>query len=153
MHLCIPAAVLSFIPTACGGDDPTIDTSVSGVTADVPLPVGTGDIPLPVGTGDIPLPLPVNSSDLVDAFAFVVTVGVDSSPDRVETVPVGSSVTMSITNPNNDDEFHLQGYDMGGGVFVPAGQAEAFTFLANQPGEFPLQSNQTGDVLMILSVV
>jgi hypothetical protein len=116
------------------------------------VPGATNDVPLPIGTSDLPLPAPVISADLTNAFAFEVTVGVDASPDRVESVPVGSSVTMSITNPDDDDEFHLHGYEMGGGVFVPAGQAEAFTFQADRPGQFELESHTTGDILMILSV-
>jgi hypothetical protein len=153
MHVCIPAAVLSFSLAACaGGDDPSTDNGGSIVSAEAPVPGATNDIPLPIGTSDLPLPASVVSADLANAFAFVVNVGVDSSPDRVESVPIGSSVTMSITNPDSDDEFLLHGYEMGAGVFVPAGQAEAFTFMADQPGQFQLESATTGDILMILSV-
>ena len=79
--------------------------------------------------------------------------GVDSSPDRLESVPLGSMVTFVITNPSSDDEFHLHGYDIGDGVLIPAGQAATFTLVADQPGEFELESHQTGDILTILSVV
>jgi hypothetical protein len=65
---------------------------------------------------------------------------------------LGATVTLSITNPTSDDEFHLHGYELGDGVSVPAGQPEAFTFLVDQPGEFELESHESGDILLILSV-
>jgi hypothetical protein len=162
LRLCIPAALIAFVAIGCGGDDdPTIDSAAAVVaeTADVPLPAGTGDIPLPVGTGDIPLPvgtgdipLPPDTSDIPMPTFVEVTVGLDSSPDRVVPVPLGTTVTLSVLNPTSDDEFHLHGYELGDGLKVLAGTTQTFTFTASTPGEFELESHETGDVLLVLSV-
>ena len=175
------ASVLALIPllllAACGGDDDTDDTDGAATTTastvgtvttvstaapsdtgDIALPVGTGDIPLPVGTGDIPLPvgtgdipLPPVTADL--PYSVSVTVGLDSNPERIERVPLGSTIALSVTNPDAEDEFHLHGYDLGDGQVMPAGQTATFTFVANQIGSFELESHETGGVLMILEVV
>jgi hypothetical protein len=169
-HLCIPAVLLAFVVGACGDDDeassPTSSTVITTPstmpltvdTGDIPLPppVDTGDIPLPppVDTGDIPLPPPVDTSDIpVPPYVIEVTVGADSGPERVEVVPVGATVSISITNPTSDDEFHIHGYELGDGVSVPAGQAQTFTFVADVVGQFDVESHETGDILMVLSVV
>ncbi|MCB0999157.1 MAG: hypothetical protein KDB40_07670 [Acidimicrobiales bacterium] len=167
--------------TACGGDDDATATTVAVSTAapapvssetattiaatsdtadladlpapsdtgDIPLPVGTGDIPLPVGTGDIPLP-PV-TADL--PYQISVTVGLDSGDDRIEMVPLGATVVLTVVNPDEADEFHLHGFDLGDDQVMPAGQPASFTFVANQVGSFELESHETGGVLMILEIV
>lgn len=80
-----------------------------------------------------------------------VTVGVDSSPDRVEEVALGQDVALTLTNPGADDEFHLHGYDLGGGE-TAKGQPKTFTFTASEAGEFELESHVTGDVLVVVKV-
>ena len=80
-----------------------------------------------------------------------VTVGVDSSPDRVEEVALGQDVALTLVNPDADDEFHLHGYDLGGGV-TTKGEAKTFTFTATEAGEFELESHVTGDVLVVVKV-
>jgi hypothetical protein len=169
--LCIPIALLTCLAVGCGGDDARPDASVvtditpppannTLTTRDVPLtsdlavvPGTTDDIPLPtpVASADMP-PVPSGSSNVTAPTMIEVTVGVDSSPDRVEAIALGDTVTLSVTDPTSDDEFHLHGYDLGDGVVIPAGQAETFTFVADQAGQFELESHETGDVLMILSI-
>jgi hypothetical protein len=172
----VGASVLTLLLlTACGGDDDTTDASTTVAvetaapaptttvapaaaapsdTADLPvgtgdIPLGTGDIPLPVGTGDIPLP-PV-TADL--PYSLSVTVGLDADPERIERVPLGATIALSVTNPDSTDEFHLHGYDLGDGQVMPAGQTATFTFVANQAGSFELESHETGEVLLVLEVV
>jgi hypothetical protein len=81
-----------------------------------------------------------------------VTVGVDSSPDRVEEVALGQEVALTLTNPEADDEFHLHGYDLGGGV-TTKGETTTLTFSATEAGEFELESHVTGDVLVVVKVL
>jgi len=80
-----------------------------------------------------------------------VTVGVDSGADRIEQVALGSEVTISIVNPNEDDEFHLHGYDLSPGE-TPKGETATITFTADTAGEFEVESHDTGDVLVIINV-
>lgn len=147
-----PAPSTSETPTTIAATSDTADLAdlpAPSDTGDIPLPVGTGDIPLPVGTGDIPLP-PV-TADL--PYQISVTVGLDSGDDRIEMVPLGSTVVLTVVNPDEADEFHLHGFDLGDDQMMPAGQPASFTFVANQVGSFELESHETGGVLMILEIV
>ena len=151
---CIPAPILALLTGACllviagcsNDDDPSIDSSAPAATAP------TSDIATPSDTADIPLPPPVGSSDIPTSVIIEATVGADTGPERLESVALGSNVVLSITNPTSDDEFHLHGYELGDAVVMPAGQTETFSFLADQAGEFELESHETGDVLLVLSV-
>lgn len=80
-----------------------------------------------------------------------VTVGVDSGADRIEQVALGSEVTISLVNPNEDDEFHLHGYDLSPGE-TPKGETATITFTADTAGEFEVEGHHTEDVLVIINV-
>ncbi len=85
------------------------------------------------------------------AVEILVEVGVDSGPDRIEEVALGSLVRITVTNEDEDDEVHLHGYDLGGSL-VEAGEPTVFEFEASTAGEFEVESHVTGEVLMILVV-
>ena len=80
-----------------------------------------------------------------------VTVGTDSAVDRVEEVPLGSQVNITLTNPNADDEFHLHEYDLSTGE-TPKGESAVISFTADKAGLFDLESHVTDEVLVIISV-
>ena len=80
-----------------------------------------------------------------------VTVGTDSAVDRVEEVPLGSQVNITLTNPNADDEFHLHEYDLSTGD-TPKGEAAVISFSADKAGLFDLESHVTDEVLVIISI-
>jgi hypothetical protein len=126
-------------------------TSALGTAVTIaPVTVETSDIPYTVpGTGDIPT-LPPNSVDM--PLVIDVVVGEETGPDRIETVPLGSTVTITIVNEDEDDEYHLHGYDLGDGEEFEAGETAAFTFTADMPGDFELESHESEDVLLILRV-
>ncbi|MBU6226865.1 MAG: hypothetical protein KGQ43_04690 [Acidobacteria bacterium] len=80
-----------------------------------------------------------------------VTVGVDSGPDRIEEVSVGDSIELTMVNPDEDDEFHVHGFDLGGDE-TPAGEEKVFVFTATESGDFEVESHATGDVLVVIRV-
>jgi hypothetical protein len=80
-----------------------------------------------------------------------VTVGTDSAVDRVEEVPLGSQVNITLTNPNADDEFHLHEYDLSTGD-TPKGESAVISFTADKTGLFDLESHVTDEVLVIISI-
>lgn len=82
---------------------------------------------------------------------FAVTVGENSGADTLLTVAAGTEVRLVFVNPNEDDEFHLHGYDLGGAM-TPAGEAAIMQFVASDAGEFEVESHMSGDVLMVLVV-
>ena len=150
------AAGDSVTTSAAGGATATTAAPVSSMaptdSADVPMvttdPAATA---APVDSSDIVLPPPPDTSDM--PAVINVTVGVDSGEDRIESVPVGSVVSITITNPDSADEFHLHGYDLGDGQEVAAGESVTFTFTADTAGEFELESHSTEALLLLLRVV
>jgi hypothetical protein len=96
--------------------------------------------------------MPADSTAKVAApMEISVTVGTDSAADRVEEVPLGSQVNITLTNPNADDEFHLHDYDLTAGK-TPKGEAAVISFTADKAGVFDLESHVTEEVLVVISV-
>ena len=162
-RLGLTVLALALLSAGCGDSNdqasPTVADDAAGAPTVAPAatqpPVLSSDIPLqtipPYDSGDIPVPLPpVDSSDV--PIIITVTVGVDSSADRIETVPLGSTVSLTVVNPGADDEFHLHGFELGDDQVIPAGQSQTFTFAADRQGEFELESHETTDILLTLKV-
>ena len=91
------------------------------------------------------------SAKVAGSTEISVTVGTDSAVDRVEEVPLGSQVNITLTNPNADDEFHLHEYDLSTGD-TPKGESAVISFTADKAGLFDLESHVTDEVLVIISV-
>ncbi|MEI8398190.1 MAG: hypothetical protein WCG33_03500 [Actinomycetes bacterium] len=92
-----------------------------------------------------------SSAKVAGPIEISVTVGTDSAADRVEEVPLGSQVNITLTNPNADDEFHLHDYDLTPGK-TPKGEAAVISFTADKAGLFDLESHVTEEVLVVISV-
>ncbi len=145
---------------ACGGttESPAVD---SAAVTSVPLVPDSTDPPVseppPPDSADRPTstaaPTTTEAPTGPTPVTVSVTVGVDSGADRIDTVPLGSVVSITIVNPTSADEFHLHGYDLGDGQEMPAGQPATFTFIADTAGRFELESHETHDVILILEVV
>lgn len=80
-----------------------------------------------------------------------MTVSVDSGPDRIEEVSVGDAIELTLVNPDEDDEFHVHGFDLGGDE-TPAGEEKVFAFTATEAGDFEVESHVTGAVLVVVRV-
>ena len=78
-------------------------------------------------------------------------VGETTGSTVLHTTTVGSTVRISITNPSDDDEYHLHGYDLSSGE-VPAGETATIEFVADVAGSFELESHHSGELLMTLVV-
>jgi hypothetical protein len=91
------------------------------------------------------------SAKIAGPIEISVTVGTDSATDRVEEVPLGSQVNITLTNPNAADEFHLHEYDLSTGE-TPKGEAAVISFTADKAGLFDLESHVTDEVLVIISI-
>ena len=89
--------------------------------------------------------------EMPEVTEFKVVVGENSGPDQTLTVAQGATVRLFFVNPNEDDEIHLHGYDLGGGE-LPAGEEAIFEFVADEIGTFDVESHVTGDLLMVLVV-
>lgn len=99
-----------------------------------------------------PAPTTATPTTLADGGAILieVTVGTDSGEERIEQVPLGSYVTLIITDPSAAQTYHLHGYDLE--QEVPAGEPASFSFTADQAGTFEVESHETEEVLVVLEV-
>lgn len=91
------------------------------------------------------------STKVAGPIEISVTVGTDSAADRVEEVPLGSQVNITLTNPNVEDEFHLHDYDLSTGM-TPKGEAAVISLTADKEGLFDLESHVTDEVLVVISI-
>ena len=66
-------------------------------------------------------------------------------------VKLGDEVTITITNPNAQDEMHLHGYDLSSGEMA-INTPTSISFTADQAGDFDLESHVTDEVVMVLRV-
>jgi len=135
-------AFLSVALVACGEDGAESDERVVTETTTAT------SITTPPTTVDSTTPTTIADDGVV---RISVTVGVDSGPDRVEEVSVGESVELTIVNPDDDDEFHVHGFDLGGEE-TPAGEEKAFAFTVTEAGDFEVESHVTGEVLVVIRV-
>jgi hypothetical protein len=80
-----------------------------------------------------------------------LVVGEDTGPDMKQTVPLGASVRIAVTNPNGPDEIHVHGYDISTGVMAK-GQEAVIEFVASNAGTFDLESHVSEEIVLILTV-
>ena len=79
-----------------------------------------------------------------------VIIGQTSGSAVAYQATLGSKVQIKILNPDDDDEFHLHGYDLT--AIATAGQETMIEFTADQLGSFDLESHKTGDWILTLVV-
>ena len=120
------AAVAVFALSACGGSTTTDSTSV-------------------------PTTVSSSSSDEMDTETFTLTVGENSGVNNIISFTKGSNVELTIVNPNADDEVHLHGYDLTTGD-LPKGEKGVISFIADEAGDFEIESHITEEVLSIIRI-
>lgn len=120
------AAVAVFALVSCGGTSSTDTTSA-------------------------PTTIPASTSDEVKTEAFTLTVGENSGATNVISFAKGSNVELTIVNPEADDEVHLHGYDLSTGD-LPKGETGVISFIANEAGDFEVESHITEEVLSIVRI-
>lgn len=150
VRLGIPASLLLLSVTACGSDEEVLVSTSAPATvpATAPTTASSGpaatDAPM---TTTAPTTAPDDGTVRID-----VTVGTDSGADRIEQVPLGSTVVLTITDPAATQEYHVHGIDLGDGQEFEPGQTATFTFTADTAGEFEVESHITEALLVVLQV-
>ena len=120
------AALAVFALSACGGSTTTDSTSV-------------------------PTTVSSSSSDEMNTETFTLTVGENSGAKNIVSFTKGSNIELTIVNPNADDEVHLHGYDLTTGD-LPKGEMSVISFIANEAGDFEIESHITEEVLSIIRI-
>ena len=80
------------------------------------------------------------------ADAIVIDIDADAAEPGTQTVPVGSTVSLHITSAE-EHEFHLHGYDLEN-----EGTDVTITFVADEAGEFEVETHDTEEVVFTLVV-
>jgi len=138
----IPAAALLLV--ACGDEETTKPTT---------LAIGGGTtLPTDNSTGGSTDPGNGSTDDTVadGPVQIDVLVGTNSGPDRIERVKLGNEVTLTITNPEAADSYHVHDYDLE--QDVAKGVAAIINFTATKAGTFEVESHITEDVLVVIEV-
>jgi hypothetical protein len=78
-------------------------------------------------------------------------VGENTGADMMQTVPLGSSVRITVVNPNSADEIHVHGYDISTGEMAQ-GQEAVIEFVASNAGTFDIESHVSEEVVLVLTV-
>jgi hypothetical protein len=120
------AAIAVFALASCGGSTTTDTTSA-------------------------PTTVPASASDEMKTETFTLTVGENSGVKNIVSFSKGSNVELTIVNPNADDEVHLHGYDLSTGD-LPKGEKSVISFIANEAGDFEIESHITEEVLSIIRI-
>lgn len=142
--VCLPAALI--LLGGCGNDSSSA-TDASSATivitdSSVAAAPGTTTVATTGATAT------TTSTPLSGPVQIDVVVGVDSGPDRIERVTVGSEITLNVTNPTAADEFHVHGVDIE--QAVEKGQMATMNFTIDAPGTYEVESHLTEDVLVVI---
>lgn len=78
-------------------------------------------------------------------------VGENTGADIMQTVPLGSSVRITVVNPDGADEIHVHGYDISTGEMAQ-GQEAVIEFVASNAGTFDIESHVSEEVVLVLTV-
>ena len=93
----------------------------------------------------------VNADGSVSINVIVGTDDYDTlSGERVVNVALGSAVTITLTDPNEDQDYHLHVYDVG--AQAKKGEPGVISLVVDQAGQFDVESHTTGKVLLVLVV-
>jgi hypothetical protein len=121
------AAIAVFALSSCADASTTDSTSVSPTT------------------------VVTDSTDVMKTETFTLTVGENSGVKNIVSFSAGSNVELTIVNPNADDEVHLHGYDLTTGK-LPKGEKAIISFIADEVGDFEIESHITEEVLSIVRI-
>ena len=80
-----------------------------------------------------------------------LVVGENTGPGMKQTVPLGASVRITVTNPNGPDEMHVHGYDISTGEMAE-GQEAVIEFVASNAGTFDIESHVSEEIMLVLTV-
>jgi hypothetical protein len=144
--LAIPV-LAALLLAECGDDDDAGSSATTIAAAPTTAPATT------IAAVSTPATIPATTGGEQpaegDIAEITVLVGLDSGPDRVETVRLGQEVVITLQS-DQDEEYHLHDYDLT--QKAAAGVEATLNFVADKPGRFELESHVTDEVLLVLEV-
>ncbi|MDA0192443.1 MAG: hypothetical protein O3A24_03360 [Actinobacteria bacterium] len=90
----------------------------------------------------------VSNTEIVE---ISLTIDENSGPNEQQQIALGSTVRLSVVNPNASDEIHVHGYDISTGDMA-AGETSVIEFVADEAGTFDIESHISEEVVLLLIV-
>ena len=148
-HIVI-SSLFALTLTACG--------SSSGITNDTISASDTTTIAMDEETMDETASTVVAPTDAVvnadGSVSINVIVGTDDyetlAGERIVKVALGAAVTITLTDANEDQDYHLHVYDVG--VEAKKGEPGVISLVVDQAGQFDVESHTTGKLMLVLVV-
>ena len=130
--------------TACG--------SSSSSTSETSMPADEEEsMDVTAATVAAPSDAVVNADGSISINVIVGTDDYDTlAGDRVVKVALGSAVTITLTDANEDQDYHLHVYDVG--AEAKKGEPGVISLVVDQAGQFDVESHTTGKMLLVLVV-
>lgn len=136
--------------TACGTSSGTTNESIIASDTTI-ISDDEGAVDETASTVVAPSDADVNADGSISINVIVGTDDYDTlEGDRVVKVALGSAVTITLTDPNEDQDYHLHVYDVG--AEAKKGEPGVISLVVDQAGQFDVESHTTGKMLLVLVV-
>jgi len=136
--------------TACGSSSGTTNESIIASDTTI-ISDDEGAVDETASTVVAPSDAVVNADGSISINVIVGTDDYDTlAGDRVVKVALGSAVTITLTDPNEDQDYHLHVYDVG--AEAKKGEPGVISLVVDQAGQFDVESHTTGKMLLVLVV-
>lgn len=136
--------------TACGSSSGTTNESIIASDTTI-ISDDEGAVDETASTVVAPSDADVNADGSISINVIVGTDDYDTlEGDRVVKVALGSAVTITLTDPNEDQDYHLHVYDVG--AEAKKGEPGVISLVVDQAGQFDVESHTTGKMLLVLVV-
>ncbi|MBU3688347.1 MAG: hypothetical protein B7C54_11465 [Acidimicrobiales bacterium mtb01] len=143
-RLIVSFVTAGFVLASCGGDDSSSTVDSSPVTTEGSIASPTDPAATAPPTSSIEVDVPESGTPSSET-AFIEVDLEDGAPATASVV-LGQDVTIVVT-ADEEHEFHLHGYDI-----ELTGTEVSFEFVADRAGEFELETHDTGELVLTLSV-
>lgn len=149
-RLAAATAALSLLVLAGCGSDAAAPADTAAPTSAPAAETTAAETDEPATTN-----APATPADVVNGTADItVTVGTDdfdtTGGKRVVSVPKGTTVNVKLTDPNNDQEYHLHVVDVE--TEAKKGETGIISFVADTPGQLDLESHNMETTLLVILV-
>ena len=144
------SSLVALTLTACGSSSSsTSETAMATDTTTMAEDESVMDAP--ASTVVAPTDAVVNADGSVSINVNVGTDDYDTlAGNRVVKVALGSAVTITLTDMNEDQDYHLHVYDIA--AAAKKGEPGVISLVVDQAGQFDLESHTTGKTLLVLVV-
>jgi phospholipase/lecithinase/hemolysin len=148
-HIVI-SSLFALTLTACGSSSGTTNDTI-GASDTTMISMDEETMDETASTVVAPTDAVVNADGSISINVIVGTDDYDTlEGDRVVEIALGSAVTITLTDANEDQDYHLHVYDVG--AEAKKGEPGVISLVVDQAGQFDVESHTTGRLLLVLVV-